>query len=103
MNSQDEHYQEVVKRFSKEFKEDFNALDPLVYNVVNAIISGESPYKCLEDLLRAYKSLSNEFTELKIKGPQPNYLVITEDHMKELKQKLINSFTYGVKFENDTE
>lgn len=84
MNTQDEHYQEIVKRFSKDFLAETNGLDPLFSNIILAILSGQSPYQCLEDLLRAYKSLQKDYTELVMNVPAPKYLVCTQERYEEI-------------------
>lgn len=86
MSQQDERYQEVVKRFSKEILAEFHASDPLFNNVIYAIISGVSPYKCLEDLLRAYRSLQKDYTNIVMNGPAPKYMIVTQEVFDNLKE-----------------
>lgn len=59
---------ETLKKFSKEFLE-FYINDPRAYNIVCAITAGVDPYKIIEDLLTAYKSVCEEYTELAMNGP----------------------------------
>lgn len=77
--------EQILKRFTEEMQKDFYT-DPMLYQVVRSLEAGVDPYLLIGDILQAYKKLADENTNLVMNGPQPHYIVVTEERYNKIKE-----------------
>ena len=75
--------------FSEEFIER-SRIHPLEYNIYCSILSGQSPYKIIEQLTGSLNDARKELMDLKLYGPPPVYVVASESTIQDLKNKKFN-------------
>lgn len=75
--------------FSKEFIER-SRIHPLECNIYHSILSGQSPFTIIEQLVGNLNDVNEKLKEIYLHGIPPVYVVTSESTIQELKNKKFN-------------